>query len=224
MGKYVLLSSKDWHYTIFDQLSKRKGESWVFIHKTEDFNLETLDRINPVKIFIPHWSNIIPKSIYEKFDCVVFHMTDLPYGRGGSPLQNLIIRGHKLTKISALKVIEELDAGDIYLKYDLSLSGSAFEIFERSSEIIISMIKKIIDKRIKPTPQVGEPVIFKRRKPEDGNLLTLSNLMSVYDHIRMLDAPSYPNAFIETEYLRFEFFSAAENGNKIYANVRIIQK
>ncbi len=27
-----------------------------------------------------------------KFECVCFHMTDVPYGRGGSPLQNLIIR------------------------------------------------------------------------------------------------------------------------------------
>ena len=43
-------------------------------------------------------------------------MTDLPYGRGGSPLQNLIINGHKETMMSALRCVQELDAGPIYLK------------------------------------------------------------------------------------------------------------
>ena len=72
----------------------------------------------PVEQTIP---NIIPKKIYSNYDCIVFHMTDLPYGRGGSPLQNLIVRGHKETKISALNVQSGLDTGDIYLKKKLIL-------------------------------------------------------------------------------------------------------
>ena len=51
----------------------------------------------------------IPTEIFTSFECIVFHMTDLPYGRGGSPLQNLIVRGHKKTKVSALKVVKEVD-------------------------------------------------------------------------------------------------------------------
>ena len=43
-------------------------------------------------------------------------MTDLPYGRGGSPLQNLILKGKKTTKITAFKMIDKIDAGPIYLK------------------------------------------------------------------------------------------------------------
>ena len=70
-------------------------------------------------------------------------MTDLPYGRGGSPLQNLIVRGHSETKISALKVEKKLDTGDIYLKKNLSLEGSAQKIFQRANTSIIDMIKEI---------------------------------------------------------------------------------
>jgi len=36
---------------------------------------------------------IILKEIFENYEIILFHMTDLPYGRGGSPLQNLIVRG-----------------------------------------------------------------------------------------------------------------------------------
>ena len=43
-------------------------------------------------------------------------MTDLPYGRGGSPLQNLIKKNHKSTMLSAIECQDNLDSGDIYLK------------------------------------------------------------------------------------------------------------
>jgi len=56
-------------------------------------------------------------------------MTDLPLGRGGSPLQNLIERGIEKTKISALKVEDGVDTGDIFIKEPLNLKGTAEEIF-----------------------------------------------------------------------------------------------
>jgi methionyl-tRNA formyltransferase len=43
-------------------------------------------------------------------------MTDLPFGRGGSPLQNLISRKIYNTKLSAIRVVKELDAGPVFLK------------------------------------------------------------------------------------------------------------
>ena len=75
-------------------------------------------------VLVPHWSWIIPATIHERFEVVIFHMTDLPYGRGGSPLQNLIVRGHERTMISAIRCVEEMDAGPVYLKRELSLHGS----------------------------------------------------------------------------------------------------
>ncbi len=65
------------------------------IRDPKDLEVSKLLEFSPRYIFFPHWSWIIPKEIYEKFECVIFHMTDLPFGRGGSPLQNLIVRGHK---------------------------------------------------------------------------------------------------------------------------------
>jgi methionyl-tRNA formyltransferase len=57
-------------------------------------------------------------------------MTDIPYGRGGSPLQNLIARRRKKkTKLSALRMVEELDAGPVYTKTNISLMGRAEEIY-----------------------------------------------------------------------------------------------
>jgi len=58
---------------------------------------------------------MIPSGIYENYEYIVFYMTDLPYGRGGSPLQNLIERRFDKTKILAIKVAKNVDAGKIYI-------------------------------------------------------------------------------------------------------------
>jgi methionyl-tRNA formyltransferase len=151
-------------------------------------------------------------------------MTDLPYGRGGSPLQNLIVRGITETKISAIKVAQGIDSGDVYLKRSLKLNGTAESIFIKAASIIEKMIQEIVTDNITPTPQEGEIVLFKRRTPREGNLVSLKSIESVYDHIRMLDADNYPHAFLETDYLKFEFTRATLSGEIVSANVRISKK
>jgi methionyl-tRNA formyltransferase len=148
-------------------------------------------------------------------------MTDLPFGRGGSPLQNLITRGIYETQISALKCVEEVDAGPIYLKRHLSLHGAAEEIYIRASEIIENMIVEIIKTNPQTIAQVGEPTFFKRRKPEQGSLLTAESLEQVFDLIQMLDADGYPKAFINVGNLRLEFTRASRKSDSLIADVRI---
>ena len=203
---YLILSNKYWHQDYAAKLNEKNFYSkWFLINKKEDFNIEKLNQINPKKIFIPHWSSKIPESIYLNYECILFHMTDLPYGRGGSPLQNLIKLGHKRTIISAIKVVEEVDAGPIYLKKELELNGTAKEIFSRSSNIIFSMITEILRDLPTPQKQVGEVVHFKRRKPNQSKLTNLKSIDELYDHIRMLDCEGYPKAFIELENFKLEF-------------------
>jgi methionyl-tRNA formyltransferase len=220
---YIILSEKSWNQDLVRNLSCKSNQiNWVLISSKDDFNNDNLKKINPDKIFIPHWSYLIPDKIYNNFECIVFHMTDLPYGRGGSPLQNLIIRGHKHTKISAIRVVKELDAGPIYLKKDLILKGSAQEIFDLANEVVKDMIIEIVKTKPVPIKQEGKPTLFKRRKPSMSNMNDLESLDEVYDFIRMLDADGYPNAFLETEKLKFEFTDANfKNKNEIIATVKI---
>ena len=150
-------------------------------------------------------------------------MTDLPFGRGGSPLQNLIKNGFSETVISALACLEEIDSGDIFLKDKLSLHGSAEEIFIRANEIIKNMILKLISEEIIPKPQTGKATYFKRRTNRESDLLLCKNsdIDEWYDHIRMLDAEDYPFAFLEVNGMRIEFRRASKRSDGIYADVRI---
>jgi methionyl-tRNA formyltransferase len=225
MSNYIILSQKSWNKSLFEDLSLKTDDNWVLISSKDDFNNDNLKKINPDKIFIPHWSYIIPELIFNSYECIVFHMTDLPYGRGGSPLQNLILLGHKNTKISALQVESGIDTGDIYLKKDLSLNGTAQDIYERTNEVISDMIVEIVKTKPVPIKQEGKPTLFKRRKPLMSNMNDVESLDEVYDFIRMLDADGYPRAFLETSNCKFEFRKVSkQNDNTLEAYVRIIKK
>lgn len=218
----LIANSNPIHAQLEAQIVAQYGATCI--HEKEELSTELLEKIQPDYIFFPHWSYIIPEKIYENFDCVVFHMTDLPYGRGGSPLQNLIVRGHQETKVSALKVAKGLDTGPIYLKRDLSLLGTAEEIFLRVGKTIQEMIIEIIENQPIPVEQSGEATVFKRRKPAQSNIADLEDLESLFDYIRMLDAEAYPKAFVETKHFKIEFSRANLKKDSIIADVRITKK
>lgn len=197
------------------------GREVIRLRRPEELTRDALAEISPEFVFLPHWSAIIPASVYDSFPCVVFHMTDLPYGRGGSPLQNLIIRGHTKTMLSALRCVRELDAGPVYLKRQLSLDGTAEEILRRATLLTREMIKEIVTTKPEPVPQSGEVVRFERRKPSDGDLSSLDDLTRVEDYIRMLDADGYPPAFINTPHLHIEFTAARRFSDFVEATVCI---
>jgi methionyl-tRNA formyltransferase len=219
--KCVLVSSRHWNKAMISRLRNRTKCDFIFISDPKDMTAINLSSINPRFVFFPHWSYRIDRDIHEKFECVIFHMTDLPFGRGGSPLQNLIARGTYETKISALRCVEEMDAGPIYLKRAFSLYGSAEEIYLRASIVIEDMIVEILKTQPVPMPQQGTPLFFQRRKAEEGNLTSVQSLEQAFDLIRMLDADGYPNAYLNVGPFKFEFARASLKAGHVMADVRI---
>ncbi len=223
-NKILVATVKSWNVRNFNKIKEEyKDFNWYLITNKGELTYDYLNKIKPAFIFFPHWSWMIPEEIYENFNCIVFHMTDLPFGRGGSPLQNLIVRGIYETKISAIKVVGKLDAGSVYLKENLSLHGNAEEIYMRASDTVFKMIREIIEKKPEPKTQEGEVIEFKRRTPEQSELPMTNDLRKIYDFIRMLDAEDYPKGYIERNGIRFEFERASLKEGYIKADV-IIRK
>ena len=218
---YIIGSNRPWCNGISKRLNEEFKETFHLIKTEKELNIQTIQVIKPKIIFLPFWSYLIPETIFKEYNCIIFHMTDLPYGRGGSPLQNLIIKGNKDTMISAVKCIKEIDAGPVYLKKPMSLSGTAEEIYLRTGKIIENMIVEILRTKVKPEPQVGDIVQFLRRKPKDGNWTNVKSLDEVYDYIRMLDADGYPHAFIYNGKYKLEFKRPVRSEESVLADVKI---
>lgn len=219
--RYIVAGCKSWHRRVFGEvLSKLAGE-WNYVGEREQLSLENIRELRPRYAFFLHWSWKVPPEILDEVECVCFHMADVPYGRGGSPLQNLIVRGHRDTKLTALRMASEFDAGPVYLKRNLSLEGGAEEIYLRACALSADMIKQIVQDEMQPLPQTGEPVNFRRRKPEESQIAQLDSLEQLHDFIRMLDAEGYPRAFLSHAGYRFEFSRSALYDGRIVADVHI---
>ena len=219
MTKYVIASSKEWFELSESHL--KSNDDFIYFEKKEQLIKENLEKIEPRYIFFPHWNWLIDEEIYNNFECIVFHTAPLPYGRGGSPIQNLIVRGFNEAPVCALRVDGTVDGGAIYLKQNVSLSGTLSQIFSRINLCINQQIKELIHNEISPKEQEGEVVTFKRLKALDNEIPENSKLNEFYDRVRMLDHPEYPNSYIQHGNMRIEFENCFLEGREIRANVRV---
>jgi methionyl-tRNA formyltransferase len=220
----VIGSTRSWNHVLAARVAADTGRVVHWIDRREEMSVAFLDRIAPAYVFLPHWSFIVPSDVLDAYETVVFHMTDVPFGRGGSPLQNLVARGIYETKVTALRCARELDAGDVYAQAPLSLFGGAEEIYLRARDTIGRLIVDIAASHPEPTPQVGTATVFKRRTPAQSDIAKLESLEQVFDWIRMLDAHGYPNAFARVGHFRLEFSRAARYEGGVHADVRITQE
>lgn len=219
---YIVAGSRPWNEIEIQKIKSEVEGVVVGVSTPTELEEVVADLTEIRYIFFLHWSDIVPDEITENYECVCFHMTDVPYGRGGSPLQNLIAEGHRFTKLTALRMTNELDAGPVYLKRDLSLEGgSAEEIYMRAGELSSTMVLDIIAGDPVPEPQQGDVKTFKRRTPKQSSLPVELSLKEVHDFIRMLDAEGYPQAFLEVGGLRLEFSRSSLYRGKVKTDVSI---
>jgi methionyl-tRNA formyltransferase len=207
MPAYCVAAIRAWNIAAFNNRIRHLPGTWTLFQHRDDLTLESLRTISPRAIFFPHWSWKIPQDIVSAYECVAFHAADLPFGRGGSPIQNLIERHHHSTKVTAFRMNDQFDAGPIYMKRDLSLEGPAHEIFNRMAIVVADMIESMVTDWPTPVPQSGPATTFPRRTPAQSCIAT-DDIPTLYDHIRMLDAPDYPHAFVDCGNLRIEFTDA----------------
>lgn len=218
---YIVAAVGDWNKKMFDEATRNLAGHWHYVSTPAELSEKIREGFSPRYIFFPHWRWIVPIDTVTNYECVCFHMTDVPYGRGGSPLQNLIVRGHKDTVLTALRMEEGLDTGPVYLKKPLGLKGSAEAIYHRASQMTWEMIAEMIANELTPIPQQGEVVTFQRRTPQQSEIKQSLTIEQVYDYIRMLDAPGYPKAFIEKGSYHLEFDKAELINDEIIATVTI---
>jgi len=217
--RIVICCSKSWFK--LDRAISDVHHVTFFSHEA-DLSLKVLNALKPDYVFFPHWSWIVAKELHEAFNCIVFHTSPLPYGRGGTPIQNLILEGFKETPVCALRMTDGLDAGDIYLSSTVSLSGTLTSIFSRINDTVNKLIAEIIEKNPIPSPQSGEPYVFKRLTSCDNEIPAGLKLEEVYDRIRMVDHAEYPSAFIIYGDIKIEFSNAqlAENSMEVVCSMK----
>tara|TARA_R100000664_G_scaffold1906_2_gene4930 strand:+ start:5387 stop:6058 length:672 start_codon:yes stop_codon:yes gene_type:complete len=220
---YFISKKNQWSKFLFEKLKNCGDYFWY----SDDSYKAKLTEEKPEWLFFFHWSKIVPKEIYENYKCVVIHTGNLPKDRGGSPLQNQILKKQFKSRVNLIEMGSDIDAGDVYCSLPITLYGSLTDIWLAISETSFELINRCVKENMIPKPQEGVPSFFKRRKPKDSllNFSNCDNILEIHKFIQMLDAEGYPNAYYDIGDYRLHFSrSSLTSGEVVLADVKIGKK
>ena len=153
---------------------------------------------------------IVGKDVLNQFTHnLVVHESDLPHGRGWSPLTWQVIEGKKSIPIVLFEATESVDAGKVYLKETMSLSGTELVedlrniqgvVTERLCMRFVSEFKCLVPLAV---DQTGEPTFYPRRSPADGQVDITQTIDSIFPLLQVSDYEKYP-VFFDMDGCRFK--------------------
>lgn len=160
-------------------------------------------QLPPSKIcFYLSYGRIVNDSLRSKHDHnLVVHESDLPKGRGWSPLTWQVLAGAQKITVTLFEAIDEVDAGQIYAQRVIELQGDELvdELRRLQIKATFSLCSKFIDEYPRPLyegrAQIGVPSYFPRRLPVDSLLDTSLSLGEQFNLLRVCDNVRYPAWF-----------------------------
>lgn len=130
---------------------------------------------------------------------LVVHESDLPKGKGWSPVTWQVLEGVKKIPVTLFEADEAVDSGVIYNQAFMELEGH--ELLEEikhlqgvvTKELIISFVKKYPNNI--GTDQEGEESFYERRRPVDSQLDVNKSIADQFNLFRVSDNRRYPAWF-----------------------------
>ncbi|MGR8932924.1 MAG: formyltransferase family protein [Gammaproteobacteria bacterium] len=131
---------------------------------------------------------------------LVVHASDLPQGRGWSPLVWQILEGRNDIVVTLLEAADEVDSGAIWQQRRIRLQGN--ELADEINALLFTAELELMDDAVRgfgtiaPRPQAPEgATYYRRRMPEDSRLDAHKTLAEQFDLLRVCDAERYPCFF-----------------------------
>ncbi len=154
-------------------------------------------------LFLISCNEIIKENITNLYNhTLVIHASDLPDGRGWSPLSWQILEGKEKIKLSLIEANQKVDSGRIWLQKEMTISNDM--IFEEINKILFESEIYLINQALENSHNI-EPYqqeirdglkTYKKRKPEDSKLDINKDIKSQFDLMRIADPNRYPAFFI----------------------------
>jgi len=130
---------------------------------------------------------------------LVIHASDLPKGRGWSPMAWEVLNGADRITVSLLTAEDGVDSGDIWQKRGFKLDGT--ELLDELNAKLFATELELMDWALtycdtaRAEPQRGEPTMWPRRTPADSEINPARPLADSFDTIRIAEPDRYPAFF-----------------------------
>jgi methionyl-tRNA formyltransferase len=151
-------------------------------------------------IFILGYTKILDREFLgrNKLNLVV-HESDLPQGKGFSPVQWQILEGKNSIPICLIEASENIDAGDILLRSTIEFNG--LELFDEirlgQANATIKLIESFLMDypNFKRMKQEGGETFYKKRGKKDGKMDVNKSLIEQFNLLRISNNEGWPSHF-----------------------------
>ena len=149
-------------------------------------------------LFLLSCEKIFKKLHLNKHNLVI-HESDLPQGKGWSPVTWQVLEGLHKIPITLFEAQESVDSGMIYYQDEIALDGGELlpEIKDKQGQKTKELILKFLDDypEIHGREQSGEESFYPRRRPEDSALDVDKTIKEQFNLLRVCDNERYPAFF-----------------------------
>jgi UDP-2,4-diacetamido-2,4,6-trideoxy-beta-L-altropyranose hydrolase len=132
---------------------------------------------------------------------MVVHASDLPRGRGWSPLTWQILEGKNRIPVSLFEAAETVDSGSIYKQVEVRFTGG--ELIDDLRRSVGDATRDLCDYFVRSYPDVvrtgraqdGDPTFYARRREADSRIEVDRTIREQFALLRTVDSERYPAWF-----------------------------
>lgn len=192
---------------------------------------EFVKELNPDVIITLAYGQIVPQGLLDipPLGCLNLHGSLLPKYRGAAPIQYALMNNDKVTGMTLMKMVKEMDAGEMYASEEVKIeeSDNSTSLFKKMGEAALRLILKelpnILEGRLVGTPQDESMVSFAPSiKPEEEKLDLNKSKEELHGYIRALS--DVPGAYLYLEGLKFKIYRSYIVSNELIGKVGEIVK
>ena len=197
----ILISKNSWankYSNILKRKLKKYSDNIVIAnHHTK------LRKNFDINIIFSYFRKINKKYLERSKFNLVPHESDLPRGKGMSPLTWQLLNKKNKIIFSLIEASSKIDAGKIYFKKkvyfkkDLLFKEIKLIQFNQNLKLIEKFISYFKKNKISPKskPQIGKSTFFKLRTKKDSKININKSLKSQFNLLRLCDFENYPSFF-----------------------------
>jgi UDP-2,4-diacetamido-2,4,6-trideoxy-beta-L-altropyranose hydrolase len=162
--------------------------------------------------FYLSYGNIVDQEALSRFkNNLVVHESDLPKGKGWSPLTWQIIEGKNSIPVTLFEATNQVDSGFIYAQEWLEFNGTELidelrlEQAKTTQKLCINFVHNYPQSLNSAKSQDGQSTFYKKRTPKDSKLDANKSIANQFNLLRVVDNDRYP-AWFEIRGKRYEIF------------------
>lgn len=205
-NKVTVITSKDsWYVSYAKKLINEllyNGVKASLVYSPEEIS-------NGDICFILSFEKLINENYLKKNKCnVVCHASDLPQGKGWSPMTWQILEGKKNITVSMFEASSGIDSGEIYNKKEFLVEGHEllnelrFKLAETIEAMALDFTLNVNDYIKNVIKQVGAESFYKKRMAADSKIDPEKSIKEIFNMLQVADNEKYP-VFFELKGYRY---------------------